>query len=117
MPKIITRRVGESIQVGPDTVIRLNKISGKRATIAVEAPEDVRINRLEGKEMLEVMPPVDWEVIALALEAATGRTQITFGPQSLARLKGQLAAVEYRINRKSQRDGLQESLLQIDAGD
>ena len=43
----LTRRPGESIQVGPDIRVTVVSVRGRHVTIATEAPEDVRILRGE----------------------------------------------------------------------
>lgn len=44
---IVTRKLHESIQIGDDITITLHQIKGKQARIAIEAPENVKINRRE----------------------------------------------------------------------
>lgn len=44
---VLSRKVGESIKIGDNIEIVINRISGNRVTIGVEAPKDVRILRGE----------------------------------------------------------------------
>ena len=50
---VLSRRVGERIQIGDDIVITLNKISGNRIALGIEAPREVSIRRGELAEMDE----------------------------------------------------------------
>lgn len=53
---VLSRKVGQTIHVGPDIVIRLDRVDATRARIAIEAPDHVRILR---SELLaeELVPP------------------------------------------------------------
>lgn len=44
---VLTRRVGEEIVIGDDIRIRVNGITGNRVRIGVQAPDFVRVDRLE----------------------------------------------------------------------
>lgn len=44
---VLSRKVGESIKIGDNIEIVVNRISGNRVTIGVDAPKDVRILRGE----------------------------------------------------------------------
>ena len=44
---VVSRRVDERIVVGDNITIVVNRIAGKRVTLGVEAPDDVRILRGE----------------------------------------------------------------------
>lgn len=44
---VLSRKVGESIQIGDDVRIIVNRIAGNRITIAVDAPRSVKIVRGE----------------------------------------------------------------------
>lgn len=44
---VLSRKVGDSIRIGDNIEIVVNRISGNRVTIGVEAPKDVRILRGE----------------------------------------------------------------------
>jgi len=43
----LTRRVGESIQIGADIVVTVTEIRGLQARITVEAPREVSVDRAE----------------------------------------------------------------------
>ena len=49
---VLSRKVGESIKIGDNIEIVVNRISGNRVTIGVDAPKDVRI--LRGEVELEL---------------------------------------------------------------
>lgn len=44
---VLSRKVGEKIQIGENVVLVINRISGNRVSIGIEAPEDMRIVRGE----------------------------------------------------------------------
>ncbi len=44
---VLSRKVGERINIGDNVTIVVNKISGGRVSIAIEAPRDVSIIRGE----------------------------------------------------------------------
>lgn len=44
---VLSRRVGESIYVGPGVMIRIVEAKGTRVRLAIDAPADVRITRGE----------------------------------------------------------------------
>jgi carbon storage regulator CsrA len=44
---VLSRKVGERIQIGNDITLVLSRIIGNRATIGIEAPDHVRIVRSE----------------------------------------------------------------------
>ena len=44
---VLTRRIGETITVGDTIQVRVVRVSGKRVTLAIEAPGDVKILRGE----------------------------------------------------------------------
>lgn len=49
---VLSRKVGDSIKIGDNIEIVVNRISGNRVTIGVDAPKDVRI--LRGEVELEL---------------------------------------------------------------
>lgn len=44
---VLTRKVGEQIVVGGEIVLVINRISGNRVSIGIDAPEHVRVLRGE----------------------------------------------------------------------
>lgn len=50
---VLSRKVGDSIQIGGEIKIRVSRISGSRVTLGIEAPESVRIVRGELKPIVE----------------------------------------------------------------
>ena len=47
---VLTRKVGERIQIGNDITVVVTKTAGGRVTLGIEAPKDVRIMRGELEE-------------------------------------------------------------------
>ncbi|PQO34311.1 carbon storage regulator [Bremerella cremea] len=58
---VLSRKIGDSIKIGDNIEIVINRISGNRVTIGVDAPKDVRILRGEVEVELD-----DDSVAALA---------------------------------------------------
>ncbi|OYP34711.1 carbon storage regulator [Rhodopirellula sp. MGV] len=44
---VLSRKAGEKLMIGDDVVLTINRISGNRVAIGIEAPKDVRIIRGE----------------------------------------------------------------------
>ncbi|MEM6472441.1 MAG: carbon storage regulator [Planctomycetota bacterium] len=44
---VLSRKVGEKLMIGDDVVLTINRISGNRVAIGIEAPRDVRVVRGE----------------------------------------------------------------------
>jgi carbon storage regulator len=44
---VLSRKPGEKLMIGDDVVLTINRISGNRVAIGIEAPRDVRIVRGE----------------------------------------------------------------------
>ena len=44
---VLSRKVGESVVVGSNVVIKVMEISGTRVKIGVEAPEEINVHRSE----------------------------------------------------------------------
>ena len=40
---VLTRKVGDSIQVGPDIVVKVLEVQGQRVQLGIVAPRDVKI--------------------------------------------------------------------------
>lgn len=68
---VLSRKVGDSIKIGENIEIVINRISGNRVTIGVDAPKDVRILRGEVEVELD-----DDSVAALA--GLMGVSQLDF---------------------------------------
>ncbi len=56
---VLSRKVGDSIQIGDSIKIRVSRISGSRVTLGIEAPESVRIVRGELKRIVEAFETDD----------------------------------------------------------
>jgi carbon storage regulator len=44
---VLSRKLGERLMIGDDIVLIVNKVAGNRVTLAIEAPNHVRIVRGE----------------------------------------------------------------------
>jgi carbon storage regulator len=44
---VLSRKAGEKLMIGDEVVLTVNRISGNRVAIGIEAPKDVRIVRGE----------------------------------------------------------------------
>jgi carbon storage regulator len=44
---ILTRRVGESVMIGPDVTVTIVGINGNQVRVGVSAPRDVAVHREE----------------------------------------------------------------------
>ena len=44
---VLSRKVGERIQIGDNVTVVVNRISGNRITLAIEAPREIKIVRGE----------------------------------------------------------------------
>lgn len=53
---VLSRKVGEKLVIGDDIVVTINRISGNRVTIGIEAPGSVKIVRGELERHDEVKP-------------------------------------------------------------
>ncbi len=58
---VLTRRIGETVVLDDTIRVRVVRVSGKRVTLAIEAPDDVKILRgeLADRERHEVDEPSD----------------------------------------------------------
>jgi carbon storage regulator len=44
---VLSRKVGQSIVIGKEVIVRVVRLSGNRAFLAIEAPKSVRVDRNE----------------------------------------------------------------------
>ncbi|MCO8122678.1 carbon storage regulator [Stieleria sp. TO1_6] len=44
---VLSRKIGEKLMIGDEVCITINRISGNRVAIGIEAPRDVKITRGE----------------------------------------------------------------------
>lgn len=72
---VLSRKVGDSIRIGDNIEIVVNRISGNRVTIGVEAPKDVRILRGEVELDLEADNAQD---VVLALNGLMSAAQADY---------------------------------------
>ena len=52
---VISRRIGESVCVGPGVAVKVMNVQGGRVQLAIDAPPDVRI--LRGELVARPFPP------------------------------------------------------------
>lgn len=48
---VLSRKVGERIVIGKNITLVVNRVAGKRATIGIEAPDDIKIVRGELEDL------------------------------------------------------------------
>jgi len=65
---VLTRKVGERIQLGDKITVTLVKISGNMVRLGIEAPSDVSVVRQELATPSAIEPASDVEVRAAAGE-------------------------------------------------
>lgn len=44
---ILTRRLGETIRIGPDIIVTVLGVNGQQVRLGIEAPKDVPVHREE----------------------------------------------------------------------
>jgi carbon storage regulator CsrA len=44
---VLSRREGESINIGPDVVVKIQRVQGRSAKVLIFAPDDIEILRTE----------------------------------------------------------------------
>jgi carbon storage regulator len=69
---VLSRKLGERLVIGDDIVLIVNKIAGNRVTLAIEAPNHVRVVRGE-------LSPLEQTVVTKAhavnrIDSAVGET-------------------------------------------
>lgn len=62
---VLSRKVGEEIQVGENVTITVVRIQGDKVRIGIKAPDDVKVYRTE------LLPLVEGETAAATPEPAT----------------------------------------------
>lgn len=76
---VLTRKLGESIVIGDDIVVRVSAVQGSRVKLAIEAPRARRILRGEIAEqqlgMQAVEPASGWGAAAPPTVAAVRMSQ------------------------------------------
>lgn len=50
MSLVLVRRVGEILCIGPDIEVQIMDVKGRQVSIAVRAPKDVSVDRLEVRQ-------------------------------------------------------------------
>ena len=65
---VITRRLTESVRIG-DAIVTVAGLRSNRCRLLIDAPESVRIDRLDGGEMPQTYEKTDWKKRALTAEA------------------------------------------------
>ena len=54
---VLSRKIGEKIQIGNDITVTITRIAGNRVTLGVDAPRRLRIIRSELKPIGEMEEP------------------------------------------------------------
>lgn len=71
---VLSRKVGEFLRIGPDIVVCINRVSGNRVTVGIEAPDHIRVVRGELPPEREShgppMPPDDTAPVEVRKTAA-----------------------------------------------
>ena len=47
MPLVLTRKIGETVMIGDDVSVTVERISGPNIRLSITAPKDIQIHRLE----------------------------------------------------------------------
>ena len=50
---ILTRRIGETIVIGPDVRVTVMAVNGSQVRIGIAAPKDVRVDRTEIRDRID----------------------------------------------------------------
>jgi carbon storage regulator len=50
---VLTRKLGESIRIGDDIVVKIVELDNRHAKIGIEAPKDIAVNRQEIYERIQ----------------------------------------------------------------
>lgn len=61
---VLSRKEGERLVIGDNVVITVNRISGNRITLGIDAPRDIRIVRGELEPLVEkgmTQPPMTFD--------------------------------------------------------
>jgi carbon storage regulator len=91
---VLSRKQGERLVIGDDVILIINKIAGNRVTIAIEAPNDVRIVRGE----LAPLPRTESDASDRHKGAETDRDDDSMGPVAQMRLSDCLGLATCRAS-------------------
>ena len=61
---VLSRKVGERIQIGENITLVVSRVIGNRVTIGIEAPSDVRIVRSELAPREDLPAPAERKAVA-----------------------------------------------------
>lgn len=50
---VLTRRIGESIRIGPHIIVTILGVKGSKVRLGIEAPKDVAVHRKEVFERIK----------------------------------------------------------------
>jgi carbon storage regulator len=67
---VLSRKVGEQIVIGDNITVVVNRVSGNRISLGINAPSDVRIVRGELKEVVGAFDDEDADSEPLPLASA-----------------------------------------------
>ncbi len=71
---VLSRKVGETIQIGTDITLTINRVSGGRVQIGIEAPREVAIRR--GELPAATKDTTSLQLVAMITELANAETQV-----------------------------------------
>ena len=82
---VLTRKLGESIVIDDDIVLKVTAVQGNRVKVAIEAPKSRRIMRGEIAESLAHSPGPPQEESQWSKTGTDARTSIAAPPPSNAK--------------------------------
>lgn len=59
---VLSRKLGQSIQIGDDVVVTVVRVEGLKVRLGIEAPQSVRIVRTELEQELQKLEEFDAEL-------------------------------------------------------
>ncbi|WP_442505687.1 carbon storage regulator [Novipirellula sp. SH528] len=71
---VLSRKVGETIQIGTDITLTINRVAGGRVQIGIVAPREVAIRR--GELPAATKDTTSLQLVAMITELANAETQV-----------------------------------------
>mgnify|MGYP002624893230 CR=1 FL=1 len=81
---VLSRKVGERINIGDDIMVEVRRISGNRVTLALKAPRDVRILRGELEQAAREFQTVTEVTVPVAPAAIQDAETLVIAPPTVA---------------------------------
>ncbi|PHR99390.1 MAG: carbon storage regulator [Blastopirellula sp.] len=69
---VLSRKLGERIRIGDNIEIVINRVSGNRVTLGIEAPPEVRILRGEIEQTVNDFVETETHSVAVTVPSAIG---------------------------------------------